>query len=144
MNRLTTGTPPRIDGSTIDFSDLDKQESDDPAEPLSFLNWNKGVSNKDRLVPCYRTFTNHNTHEVVRQNSHLLPKFIANEGKGVGPRYCFLSFIFYIFALLHKLASTLTSLPLSPLCNSFHFISSSLCTSLLFLTHFTGPLSPLS
>ena len=88
VNRLTTGTPPRIDGSTIDFTHLEKQHSDNPPEPLSFMNWNKGVALADKLICCYRTFTNQGTHDVVRRNASFLPKFIANEGNIYICTYC--------------------------------------------------------
>ena len=88
LGRLTTGTPPRLDGRTINYSGLEVQPSDDPPQPFSYLNEERGVLQKDRLISCHLTYTTAATHEVISQNRHLLPKFQGNEGKGQGPRYC--------------------------------------------------------
>ena len=86
LGRLTTGTPPRLDGRTIDYAGLEMQPSDDPPVPFSFMNEARGVANRGNLAMCHLTRTNPTTHGVVAANRHLLPTFIANEGKGVGPR----------------------------------------------------------
>ena len=89
LGRLSTGTPPRIDGNTVDYEDgpLIEQPSEDIPVPMSYMNWEKGVALKDRLVSCYQTRTNARTHEIVRENFHLLPQF-RQEGKVKTPRYC--------------------------------------------------------
>ena len=89
LGRLSTGTPPRIDGNTVDYDDgpLLEQPSEEIPVPMSYMNWEKGVALKDRLVSCYQTRTNARTHEIVRENFHLLPKF-RQEGKVKTPRYC--------------------------------------------------------
>jgi len=81
--RLKTGTPPRIDLKSIDFSGLEKQESDDPPQPFSFQN--SAISNK--LIPMYLTYTNENTHAVLRKGFDRSPMFTGRI-KGTGPRYC--------------------------------------------------------
>ena len=88
MARLKTGTPPRLLRSTIDFSQLESQPSDDPPLPLSFMNEGSDVAQASRLITCYKTYTNPETHRIVRENSHLLPEYESGEGKGSGPRYC--------------------------------------------------------
>jgi len=88
LSRLTTGTPPRLDGRTIDYSGLDRQYSDDPPKPFSYLNDERGVLQRDHLICCYLTATHKPTHDLINQHRHLLPTFEANGGKGQGPRYC--------------------------------------------------------
>jgi len=85
MGRLKTGTPPRIDGRTIDWDILEPQGSDFPPHPFSFLNNEKGVALKDKLIKCFRTDTNEKTHQVVREYAHLLPEVATGNS---GPRYC--------------------------------------------------------
>jgi len=86
IRRLTTGTPPRLDGRTIDYEGLGRQYSDDPPVPLSLTN--DKVALADKLVCCYVTHTNAATHAVINAHRHLLPSFEGNSGKGQGPRYC--------------------------------------------------------
>jgi tRNA uridine 5-carboxymethylaminomethyl modification enzyme len=81
--RLKTGTPPRIDKASIDFSTLDKQESDDPPQPFSFTT--PAISNE--LIPMYLTHTNQHTHAILRRGFEHSPLF-TGVIKGVGPRYC--------------------------------------------------------
>ncbi len=81
--RLKTGTPPRIDKNSIDFSKLEKQESDDPPQPFSFST--PAISNE--LIPMYLTHTNHQTHAILRKGFNRSPLFMGVI-KGVGPRYC--------------------------------------------------------
>lgn len=88
LARLKTGTPPRLLGSTIDWSCLEKQSSDRPPPPFSYLNINEGVKLKDQLIDCAQTYTNSLTHELVMSNQHLLPDYDGADGAGVGPRYC--------------------------------------------------------
>ena len=81
--RLKTGTPPRINRNSIDFSGLEEQHSDDPPQPFSFQN--RAISNK--LVPMYLTYTNEATHAVLRKGFDRSPMFTGRI-KGTGPRYC--------------------------------------------------------
>ncbi|DAZ93284.1 TPA: LOW QUALITY PROTEIN: hypothetical protein N0F65_001123 [Lagenidium giganteum] len=88
LGRLKTGTPPRLDGSTINYEGLEIQPSDDPAQPFSFLLEHQRVPLWDRQLPCHATFTNERSHKIVRDNLHMLPEYIGGGGLGVGPRYC--------------------------------------------------------
>ncbi|CAI5711099.1 unnamed protein product [Peronospora destructor] len=89
LGRLKTGTPPRIDGRTIDYTGLEVQPSDDLPKPFSFLNEHKQVPLADKQVVCYATYTNEKSHRIVRENMHMLPQYDGGrDGEGVGPRYC--------------------------------------------------------
>ena len=88
MSRLKTGTPPRLKGSTIDWSVLEKQPSDIPPPPFSYLNIERGVKMRNSLIECAQTYTSEVTHKIVRDNQHQLPDYEGGEGDGVGPRYC--------------------------------------------------------
>ncbi|HEY3178506.1 MAG TPA: tRNA uridine-5-carboxymethylaminomethyl(34) synthesis enzyme MnmG [Casimicrobiaceae bacterium] len=82
--RLKTGTPPRLDGRTIDFSILDVQPGDEPVPVFSFM----GTCDlHPRQVPCWITRTNSRTHEIIRGGLDRSPLF-TGVIKGVGPRYC--------------------------------------------------------
>lgn len=84
VSRLKTGTPPRIDARTIDFSLLGQQNSDNPMPVFSFLG---DVSQHPRQMPCYITYTNEKTHNVIRNNLDRSPMY-AGVIEGIGPRYC--------------------------------------------------------
>ncbi|ARD39841.1 tRNA uridine-5-carboxymethylaminomethyl(34) synthesis enzyme MnmG [Edwardsiella ictaluri] len=84
VNRLKTGTPPRLDARTIDFSVLAQQHGDNPAPVFSFLG---EASQHPHQVPCYITHTNEHTHEVIRGNLDRSPMY-AGIIEGIGPRYC--------------------------------------------------------
>lgn len=84
MDRLKTGTPPRIDARTVDFSVMQQQHGDDPRPVFSFIG---DVSQHPRQVPCYVTHTNEQTHEVIRNNLDRSPMY-AGVIEGIGPRYC--------------------------------------------------------
>ncbi|MEH0875873.1 tRNA uridine-5-carboxymethylaminomethyl(34) synthesis enzyme MnmG, partial [Pectobacterium cacticida] len=84
VNRLKTGTPPRIDARTIDFSVLAQQHGDNPMPVFSFLG---SASQHPAQMPCYITHTNEKTHEVIRNNLDRSPMY-AGIIEGVGPRYC--------------------------------------------------------
>jgi len=86
VDRLKTGTPPRLLGTTIDYSRLEVQEGDKPPVPFSFLN--ERVALEDRQLACHITQTNERTHKIIRDNIHLCPTFESGEGRGLGPRYC--------------------------------------------------------
>jgi tRNA uridine 5-carboxymethylaminomethyl modification enzyme len=83
LGRLKTGTPPRLDGSTIDWSAVEMQPGDDPAEPFSVMT--------DRIttpqIQCGITRTTAATHEVIRANVHRSPMY-SGQIKSSGPRYC--------------------------------------------------------
>ncbi|ELX8380684.1 tRNA uridine-5-carboxymethylaminomethyl(34) synthesis enzyme MnmG [Providencia vermicola] len=84
VNRLKTGTPPRIDARTIDFSQLAQQLGDDPMPVFSFLG---SQDQHPQQVPCYITHTNEKTHDVIRNNLDRSPMY-AGIIEGIGPRYC--------------------------------------------------------
>ncbi|KAF0689063.1 Aste57867_19444 [Aphanomyces stellatus] len=88
LGRLKTGTPPRLDGRTINFDGLEVQPSDDVPTPFSFLNEHASPPLQDRFRPCHVTYTTEATHAIVRENLHYLPQYSENDGKGIGPRYC--------------------------------------------------------
>ncbi|GAB7347672.1 hypothetical protein MBLNU459_g5240t1 [Dothideomycetes sp. NU459] len=82
LGRLKTGTPPRLDGRTINYADLDVQPGDQPPTPFSYLNSRVAV---DEQLSCWSTHTNPRTHDVIRQN---LDKSIHIRETVKGPRYC--------------------------------------------------------
>lgn len=84
VNRLKTGTPPRIDARTIDFSQLAQQIGDDPMPVFSFLG---SQDQHPQQMPCYITHTNEKTHDVIRNNLDRSPMY-AGIIEGIGPRYC--------------------------------------------------------
>ena len=88
ISRLTTGTPPRLDGRTINWSILEPQPSDQPVRPFHYPHEYLGFTPPNPLITCYLTRTNRTGHYVMVRNRHLLPTFEGNEGKGQGPRYC--------------------------------------------------------
>ncbi|KHT05712.1 hypothetical protein RC94_17935 [Pectobacterium brasiliense] len=84
VNRLKTGTPPRIDARTIDFSVLAQQHGDNPMPVFSFLG---NASQHPAQMPCYIMHTNEKTHDVIRNNLDRSPMY-AGIIEGIGPRYC--------------------------------------------------------
>ena len=82
--RLKTGTPPRLDGKTIDFSQSEIQSGDDP--PPYFSNRTDHSRILEQSV-CHLTYTNEKTHNIIRENLHASPLF-SGTIKGIGPRYC--------------------------------------------------------
>lgn len=84
MGRLKTGTPPRIDGRTINFDNLEVQKGDYP-EPVFSFRGNHEMH--PRQIPCYITYTNECTHEIIRASLDRSPMF-TGVIEGVGPRYC--------------------------------------------------------
>lgn len=84
VGRLKTGTPPRLDGRTIDFSALEGQPGDEPTPVFSFLG---RAEQHPRQIPCYITYTNEATHAVIREGLPRSPLF-SGTIEGVGPRYC--------------------------------------------------------
>ncbi|MGB8328286.1 MAG: tRNA uridine-5-carboxymethylaminomethyl(34) synthesis enzyme MnmG [Steroidobacteraceae bacterium] len=84
VGRLKTGTPPRIDGRTIDFSGLPAQPSDSPLPVFSYLG---RVNEHPKQINCFITETNERTHEIIRQATDRSPMFTGRI-EGIGPRYC--------------------------------------------------------
>jgi len=84
VGRLKTGTPPRIDGKTIDFSVMEEQPGDDPVPVFSFLG---NASQHPKQLPCWITRTNERTHDIIRANLDRSPMY-TGVIEGVGPRYC--------------------------------------------------------
>ncbi|MEX2642184.1 MAG: tRNA uridine-5-carboxymethylaminomethyl(34) synthesis enzyme MnmG [Acetobacterales bacterium] len=83
LGRLKTGTPPRLDGRTIEWSRLEEQAGDDPPEPFSYLTARIDVPQ----VPCHITGTTPAVHELIRQNLHRSAMYSGQIGS-TGPRYC--------------------------------------------------------
>jgi tRNA uridine 5-carboxymethylaminomethyl modification enzyme len=83
LGRLKTGTPPRLDGRTIDWQGLEVQPGDDPPVPFSFLTGR--ITTPQRV--CHITTTTPATHQVIRDSLHLSPIY-SGQIEGVGPRYC--------------------------------------------------------
>jgi tRNA uridine 5-carboxymethylaminomethyl modification enzyme len=83
LGRLKTGTPPRIDAKTIDFSTLEAQHGDTPPVPFSYST--ECISNPQ--LPCYITYTNQKTHDIIRSNLNRSPLY-GGKISGIGPRYC--------------------------------------------------------
>jgi len=84
IDRLKTGTPPRIDGRTIDFSKLEEQHGDDPVPVFSFMGQR---SQHPRQIPCHITRTNSKTHDIIRAGLDRSPLY-SGVIEGIGPRYC--------------------------------------------------------
>jgi tRNA uridine 5-carboxymethylaminomethyl modification enzyme len=83
LGRLKTGTPPRLDGRTIDWAALELQPGDDPPIPFSTLT----TRIETPQVPCHITYTSPATHEIIRSNLHRSPLY-SGQIEGTGPRYC--------------------------------------------------------
>jgi tRNA uridine 5-carboxymethylaminomethyl modification enzyme len=83
--RLKTGTPPRLDGRTIDWSKFELQPGDADPTPFSFRT--QRVAHHDKQVPCYIAFTTEETHRVIRANVHRSPMY-SGQIQSIGPRYC--------------------------------------------------------
>ena len=84
IDRLKTGTPPRIDGRTIDFSKLEEQHGDTPVPVFSFMGKRE---QHPRQIPCYITRTNTKTHDIIRSGLDRSPLY-SGIIEGIGPRYC--------------------------------------------------------
>jgi len=83
--RLKTGTPPRLDGRTIDWSRFQLQPGDPDPTPFSFRT--RRVAHHDSQVPCYIAYTTEETHRIIRENVHRSPMY-SGQIKSIGPRYC--------------------------------------------------------
>ncbi|SEM83970.1 tRNA uridine-5-carboxymethylaminomethyl(34) synthesis enzyme MnmG [Halomonas caseinilytica] len=84
VDRLKTGTPPRLDAKSVDFSKLDEQPGDEPTPVMSYLGER---SQHPRQVSCHIAHTNERTHEIIHANLERSPMF-SGAIEGVGPRYC--------------------------------------------------------
>lgn len=84
VGRLKTGTPPRIDGRTIDYSVMQEQPGDNPVPVFSFMG---NVNQHPRQVPCWITHTNEKTHDIIRSGLDRSPMY-TGVIEGIGPRYC--------------------------------------------------------
>lgn len=82
--RFKTGTPCRIHSKSVDFSKTNREDGDDVIVPFSFETDKSKLKNQ---ISCYLTYTNHKTHEIIRQNLHRAPLY-SGTIEGVGPRYC--------------------------------------------------------
>ncbi len=83
IGRLKTGTPPRLDGRTIDFSQAERQPSDDPPQPFSFTT--RAITQP--LIDCFIVYTTPRSHEVIRRNLEKSALY-SGQIQGIGPRYC--------------------------------------------------------
>ena len=83
LRRFKTGTPPRINRRSIDFSKMELQPGDDVPEPFSF----RTAHSLNNQAVCYLTYTNEETHRIIRENLHRSPMYDGTIS-GVGPRYC--------------------------------------------------------
>ena len=83
--RLKTGTPPRLDGRSIDWSRFQAQPGDSDPTPFSFRT--RRVAHADSQVPCYIAYTTEETHRIIRENVHRSPMY-SGQIKSIGPRYC--------------------------------------------------------
>ena len=83
LRRFKTGTPARVDQRTIDFDEMEIQKGDEPVVPFSFLTDRK----LENTYPCYLTWTNEETHRIIRENLHRAPLY-SGKIHGIGPRYC--------------------------------------------------------
>ena len=84
VDRLKTGTPPRIDGRSLDYSKMDEQPGDDPRPVFSFMG---SRDDHPRQVSCWITHTTARTHEIIRGALHRSPMY-SGQIEGIGPRYC--------------------------------------------------------
>jgi tRNA uridine 5-carboxymethylaminomethyl modification enzyme len=84
VDRLKTGTPPRIDGRSLDYSVMEEQPGDDPLPVMSFMG---DVGDHPRQVSCWITHTSEQTHEIIRGALHRSPMY-SGQIEGIGPRYC--------------------------------------------------------
>lgn len=84
VDRLKTGTPPRIDGTTVDFDVMEVQHGDEPRPTMSFLST---PDDHPRQICCHITYTNSKTHEIIRAGLDRSPMY-SGAIEGVGPRYC--------------------------------------------------------
>ena len=87
VGRLKTGTCPRIDSKTIDFSVMEEQPGDEVPSPFSFRTDRETFAREKEQLPCYIAYTNEETHGIIEGNFHRAPLF-TGQIEGIGPRYC--------------------------------------------------------
>lgn len=87
VGRLKTGTCPRVDSSSIDFSVMEEQGGDEIPNPFSFRTDRVKFAAEKKQLPCYIAYTNEDTHTLIEGNFHRAPLF-TGQIEGVGPRYC--------------------------------------------------------
>ena len=87
VGRLKTGTCPRVDSSSIDFSVMEEQPGDDLPAPFSFRTDREKFAKEKEQLPCYIAYTNIDTHALIESNFHRAPLF-TGQIEGIGPRYC--------------------------------------------------------
>ncbi|MDD4855685.1 MAG: tRNA uridine-5-carboxymethylaminomethyl(34) synthesis enzyme MnmG [Sulfuricurvum sp.] len=87
VGRLKTGTCPRVDSSSIDFSVMEIQDGDNLPNPFSFRTDREKFAREKKQLPCYIAYTNEDTHSLIEGNFHRAPLF-TGQIEGVGPRYC--------------------------------------------------------
>ena len=85
VRRFKTGTPARVDGRTIDFSKMEEQKGSERVVPFSFINTPEELEREQ--VSCWLTYTNENTHNIIRNNINRSPLY-SGDIEGTGPRYC--------------------------------------------------------
>ncbi|MBO5609017.1 MAG: tRNA uridine-5-carboxymethylaminomethyl(34) synthesis enzyme MnmG [Eubacterium sp.] len=85
LRRFKTGTPPRLDKNSIDFSKMSEQKGDEHIQPFSFTNTEEDIA-RDQ-ISCWLTYTGEETHEIIKENINRSPLF-SGVIKGTGPRYC--------------------------------------------------------
>ena len=85
IRRFKTGTPPRIDKNSVDFSKMSEQKGDERIVPFSFMNCEEDIRREQ--ISCWLTYTNEETHEIIRENIDRSPLY-SGVIKGTGPRYC--------------------------------------------------------
>ncbi|MDF1881484.1 tRNA uridine-5-carboxymethylaminomethyl(34) synthesis enzyme MnmG [Sulfurimonas sp. MAG313] len=87
VGRLKTGTCPRVDSSSIDYSVMEIQPGDELPMPFSFRTDREKFKKEKQQLPCFITYTNETTHKIIEDNFHRAPLF-SGQIEGVGPRYC--------------------------------------------------------
>lgn len=85
VRRFKTGTPARVDGRTVDFSKMEEQKGSERIVPFSFTNTAEDLEREQ--VSCWLTYTNEETHDIIRKNIHRSPLY-SGDIEGTGPRYC--------------------------------------------------------
>src|SRR6185369_16007098 len=87
--RMKTGTPPRIDGRSLDYSKMEKQDGDEICDKFSYLPDTSPFigENPKKQVPCHVTYTNQDVHDILKTGFEKSPMF-QGRIKGLGPRYC--------------------------------------------------------
>ncbi len=85
--RMKTGTPPRIDGRSLDYSKMEEQAGDENPNKFSYLDNSSPISNGKQQIPCHITYTNQEVHDILKTGFDKSPMY-AGRIQGIGPRYC--------------------------------------------------------